>query len=48
MCVDITDRIVIKYQTDRLKEKAAAKTINEEVGLLLRLLPIAHAGAIRA
>ena len=48
MAVDITDRIFIKYQTDRLKEKAAPKTINEEVGFLLRLLPIAHAGAIRA
>jgi len=48
MAVDITDRIFLKYQTDRLKEKAAPKTINEEVGFLLRLLPIAHAGAIRA
>jgi integrase len=26
----------------------APKTINEEVGFLLRLLPVAHAGAIRA
>jgi integrase len=48
LAVDVTDKIFIKYQTTRLKEKAAPKTINEEVGFLLRLLPIAHAGAIRA
>ena len=48
MAVDVTDRIVIKYQTDRLKEDAAPKTINEEVGFLLRLLPITQAGALRA
>lgn len=48
MAVDVTDKTVIKYQTDRLSEGAAPKTINEEVGFLLRLLPIAHAGAIRA
>lgn len=32
MAVDITDKAIIKYQTDRLIEKAALKTINEEVG----------------
>jgi integrase len=48
MVVDVNDEIFIKYQTDRLKESAAPKTINEEVGFLLRLLPTAHAGAIRA
>jgi integrase len=48
MAVDTTDKTVIKYQTDRLKECAAPKTINEEVGFLLRLLPVAQAGAMRA
>jgi hypothetical protein len=48
MAVDISEKTIIKYQTDRLNEKAAPKTINEEVGFLLRLLPVAHAGAIRA
>src|SRR5258708_1119835 len=38
MVVDITDESVKKYQTARLKERAASKTINEEVGFLLRLL----------
>jgi integrase len=38
MAVDVTDRTVKNYQTARLKEKAAPKTINEEVGFLLRLL----------
>src|SRR5579863_1240520 len=36
--VDITDKTVTEYQTARLKEGAAPKTINEEVGFLLRLL----------
>jgi integrase len=48
MVVDVTDETVLKYQTDRLTEKAAPKTINEEVGFLLRLLPVEQAGAIRA
>lgn len=48
MVVDVTDKTVVKYQTDRLKESAAPKTINDEVGFLLRILPIAQAGAIRA
>jgi integrase len=48
MAVDVTDKTIIKYQTDRLGEKAAPKTINEEIGFILRLLPIVHAGALRA
>lgn len=48
MAVDVTDRVVVRYQTDRLKENAASKTINDEVGFLLRVLPVAQAGAIRA
>lgn len=48
MAVDMTDRAVVKYQTDRLREGAAPKTVNDEVGFLLRILPIAQAGAIRA
>lgn len=38
MVVDATERSVLDYQSTRLKEKAAPKTINEEVGFLLRLL----------
>jgi integrase len=38
MVVDIDERVVLEYQDHRLKEKAAPKTINEEVGFLLRLL----------
>jgi integrase len=38
MVVDLTDKTVTGYQTARLKEGAAPKTINEEVGFLLRLL----------
>jgi integrase len=48
MAVDVTDKAVVKYQTGRLKEHAAAKTVNDEVGFLLRILPVAQAGAIRA
>lgn len=48
LAVDVTDKAVIRYQTIRLEEGAAPKTINEEVGFLLRLLPVAHSGAIRA
>jgi integrase len=47
MAVDITDKTVKAYQTTRLKEGAAPKTINEEVGFLLRLLSEAGDG-IRA
>jgi integrase len=38
MAVDVTEQTVTAYQTTRLKEGASPKTINEEVGLLLRLL----------
>lgn len=38
MIVDIDEDTVRQYQTDRLREDAAPKTINEEVGFLLRLL----------
>lgn len=47
MAVDITDKTVKAYQTARLQEGAAPKTINEEVGFLLRLLGEAGDG-IRA
>jgi integrase len=46
--VEITDKVIVSYRIDCLNEGAAAKTINEEVGFLLRLLPVAQAGAIRA
>jgi len=36
--VDISDETVKTYQTDRLKEKASPKSINEEVGFMLRVL----------
>lgn len=48
MAVDVTDKMVVRYQTDRLKENAAPKTINDEVCFLLRVLPVGQAGAIRA
>jgi integrase len=48
MAVDITDVTVTSFQTTRLQEGAAPKTVNEEVGFLLRLLPISQSGAIRA
>lgn len=38
MVVDVAEETVKAYQTSRLKEGAAPKTINEEVGFLLRLL----------
>lgn len=38
MVVDIGHESVRTYQTDRLKEKAAPKSINEEVGFMLRVL----------
>ena len=38
MAVDVTEKTISAYQTMRLKENAAPKTINEEVGFLLRLL----------
>lgn len=36
--VDIDEAAVLKYQTDRLKESAAPKSINEEVRFLLTLI----------
>ena len=38
MLVDFDEAAVIKYQNDRLDEGTAPKTINEEVGFLLRIL----------
>ncbi len=38
MLVDFNEVTVIKYQNDRLDEGTAPKTINEEVGFLLRIL----------
>jgi integrase len=38
MVVEVAEKTVTEYQSLRLKEKAAPKTINEEVGFLLRLL----------
>jgi len=37
LVVEITPKVVKRYQADRLKEKAGPKTINDEVMLLLRL-----------
>jgi integrase len=47
MRVDLTSKAVEDYQTVRLEEKAAPKSINEETGLLLRLLG-EHGDLIRA
>jgi len=38
MLVDVDEETVVGYQAQRLREKAAPKTINEEVGFLLRLI----------
>lgn len=38
MVVDLDERSVTEYQDARLREKAAPKSVNEEVGFLLRLL----------
>ena len=40
MAFDVNEEAVKGYQTIRLKEGAAAKTINEEVGFLLRMLDV--------
>jgi integrase len=37
LVVEITPKVVKRYQADRLNENAGAKTINDEVQLLLRL-----------
>ena len=38
MIVDINEKTVRDYQDERLKEGASPKTINEEVGVLLRIM----------
>src|SRR5690242_3372468 len=38
LAVDISPDVVENYQARRLKEKASPKSINEEVGFLLRIL----------
>jgi integrase len=38
LVADITDTSVLHYQEDRLREKAAPKSINEEVRFLLKML----------
>jgi integrase len=38
MAIEVTDTTVREYQNTRLQEEASPKTINEEVGVLLRLL----------
>src|ERR1035441_10573496 len=38
MVVEVAEKTVTMYQSDRLEEDAAPKSINEEVGFLLRLL----------
>ena len=38
MLVDMNEGALIKYQNDRLTESAAPKTVNEEVGFLLRIM----------
>ncbi len=48
MAVEIKGTAVIEFQTQRLNEGAAPKTINQEVGFLLRLLPTGQSGSIRA
>jgi integrase len=37
LVVEITPNVVKRYQADRLSEKASAKTVNDEVQLLIRL-----------
>jgi len=38
MLVDMNEATLIKYQNDRLTESAEPKTVNEEVGFLLRIM----------
>ena len=40
MAIDVSETTITSYQTARLKEAAAPKSINEEVTLLLRLLDL--------
>ncbi len=48
MAVDINEATVLRYQEDRLREKAAPKSINEEVRFLLKLLGSPAGELIRA
>lgn len=47
MSIDVSDATVTGYQTARLKEEASPKSINEEVGFLLRILD-EHGDILRA
>ena len=38
MLVDVNEACVIRYQNERLTEKASPKSVNEEVGFLLRIM----------
>jgi integrase len=38
MLVDMNEASIIKYQNERLTERAPPKTVNEEVGFLLRIM----------
>ena len=38
MFVDCNETVVVAYQNERLSEKAAPKSVNDEVGFLLRIL----------
>jgi integrase len=38
MLVDVNEACVIRYQNERLTEKASPKSVNEEVGFLLRMM----------
>ena len=40
MLVDINEETVKEYQESRLREKTAPKSINEEIGFLLRIMDV--------
>ena len=40
MLVDINEETVKEYQEARLREKTAPKSINEEIGFLLRIMDV--------
>lgn len=48
MTVDLNEAAVLRYQEDRLREKAAPKSINEEVRFLLKMLGSPGGDLIRA
>lgn len=48
MAVDINESAVLRYQEDRLREKAAPKSINEEVRFLLKMLGSPSGDLIRS